>query len=359
MKAIVTDCRFYNGTTQFAKQLFRSLERIGVEVRLYIPDGGDESLKNKADPNVFFYDLYGSYLRRQIKASRLAKTLENDRTIDTVFFADDGIYNRPIQLRLKSKTTIMFVQDPKIHSLKLSLKQKLMWVKRQRERKKCFLAVKKIVVLSNNAKKQLVDAFPTIPLEKIFVFPLGPHPSNALPKKPIELAHFDEDYLLFFGSIEKYKNHDGFLKMFDGNGTKLIIAGKGNLSEESQKIIDRNKNIILINRFIRDDEMVFLFSSPHCRGNVLPYTDATQSGVLVMGLYYGVPAIVSKDPGLTEFVEEGATGFICDSKTSYFDAIVKVFAGNFREDCVKYCSNHLSYENNWRRLLIEVSSAPN
>lgn len=351
MKAIVTDCRFYNGTTQFARQLYYALRNIGEEAKLFLPDGGDDDLKKAKDPNVVFYDLYGSYFKRQLKAKKLAKALNSDSAIDYVFFADDGIYNRPMQLLIKNKKTAFFVQDPKIHTLKLTIKQKLMWMKRQRERRRCFRKADKVIILSQNSKKQLISSFPKIPLNKIFVFPLGPHPANVQPKKPLELGDFNEDYLLFFGSIEKYKNHAGFLEMFNGCATNLVIAGAGVLDERSHAIINANRNIKLINRFISDEEMTWLFGSPHCRGNLLPYTDATQSGVLVMGYHFGVPAIVSTDPGLCEFVEEGITGFVCQNKEDYMRAIKAVFSKSLKQNCLAYCEKHLSYESNWRVLL--------
>jgi glycosyltransferase involved in cell wall biosynthesis len=354
MKIIITDCRFYNGTTQFARQLFFSLQKMGISSSFFLPSGSDDELSKKGDPNIHFFNLFGNYFQRMIKAKRFGDMLEKNPSIDWVFFADDGIYNRKIQSRLKTKKTAFFVQDPEIHTLRMTPKQRILWIKCQRERKRCFKVADKIVVLSQNSRNQLIKGFPKIPLQKIFVYPLGPHPACVPPTKPAELKTCDEDFLLFFGSIEKYKNHAGFLKMFDGNGTRLIIAGKGHLDENSKEIINRNKNITFINRFISDNEMEFLFSSRHCRGNILPYLDATQSGVLAMGYYYGVPAIVSNDPGLQEFVERGITGFVCESKADYDAAFRSVFLHDFKTNCLSYCHDHMSYETNWKRLLDDI-----
>lgn len=68
-------------------------------------------------------------------------------------------------------------------------------------------------------------------------------------------------------------------------------------------------HVTVINRWIRDDEVESIFTGKNLIA-VLPYTDATQSGVALVAMNYGVPVIASDTGGLSEQVEDGVTGIL-------------------------------------------------
>lgn len=111
----------------------------------------------------------------------------------------------------------------------------------------------------------------------------------------------------------------------------------------------------LINRYIRDEEMLWLFH--HARSVVLPYIEATQSGVIPIAYKFGVPVIVSNVDGLTQFVEDEKTGFVCESEIDYLAALKKLENDNIRsamsEAAIEY---HLS-NMDWKKNILSVLDA--
>ena len=92
-----------------------------------------------------------------------------------------------------------------------------------------------------------------------------------------------EKYILFFGSVDKYKGVDllisAFCSLKNNCGMKLVIAGKGQDYDTSD-----NKDIIRLNRFIEDEEVGDLFR--RASFVVYPYISATMSGVLSIAYYF-------------------------------------------------------------------------
>jgi len=350
MIIIITDGVFNNGFTQFSEKLLITAKEIGEEADLYTPIGSYDK-RDCNNHSIHFFDLSGSYWARKRKAKKLAADLSKLTNVDAVIFSDDYLYDCLIGIKIRLPNIAFFIHDPVPHSHTFSLSYKAKIFLQERNRKKIFKKAKRLILLSHNSENQFFERYPAFPKQKTFFFPLGPHVPDAIPKKPGEIGEDNENYILFFGNILKYKNHSWFISHFSNIKTKLIIAGSGTLDPKSREIIAKNPHIILINRFIPNEEMIYLFSSSHCKGNLLPYLDATQSGVLVLGYSFGVPCIVSSTPGLAEFVIEGKTGFICRNESDYSAAISKVVAGDYSAACKEYVENYLSYKKNLTKLL--------
>lgn len=103
-----------------------------------------------------------------------------------------------------------------------------------------------------------------------------------------ELKNID-NYILFFGSVEKYKGVDLLIDAFSSlkmnKDIKLVIAGKGDVYDS------RNPNIIRLNRFIEDEEIADLFM--RSLFVVYPYISATMSGVLSLAYYFRKRVLLS------------------------------------------------------------------
>ena len=124
------------------------------------------------------------------------------------------------------------------------------------------------------------------------------------------------NYILFFGRVSKYKGIEYLVEAFDkinkkNINIKLVIAGEGDLWFEKHKI-SNNKNIIIINRYIDTPELVRLISN--CLFVVAPYTDATNSGVVMNSFAFNKPVIASDVGGLREVIKDGITGLLVESK---------------------------------------------
>lgn len=198
---------------------------------------------------------------------------------------------------------------------------------------------------------------------------------HIYPNKNIEFTHFpslvtpqiirgekrvpeligEVGYILFFGSVDKYKGTDLLIDAYKksqiyGN-LKLVIAGKGK-ETATDKIED--PYIIRINRFIEDIEVKDLFSK--ALFVVYPYRSATMSGVLSIAYYFKKKVLLSSIPffkenasSLTSFFECGSCEDLCFQleklyKTSQIDEVQK--------DCYEMIYSDIVLKNDYHRLYI-------
>lgn len=120
---------------------------------------------------------------------------------------------------------------------------------------------------------------------------------------------------LFFGYIRKYKGLHILAEAYKNiknryNNVTLTIAGSGDFSEYKSDF-DGVKDVFVYNRYIRDDEIPTFFKGPNVV-TVMPYTDATQSGISLTAMEFGSLIIASDTGGLREQLDEGKIGLYCN-----------------------------------------------
>jgi len=130
--------------------------------------------------------------------------------------------------------------------------------------------------------------------------------------------------LLFFGMIKKVKGLEVLLKALTEVKKKhpdilLVIAGKvwENDFTLYQEIINANNLqdfCLLHTKFIPQEDVAHYYCASDLV--VLPYKKIYQSGVLVMTLSYGKPALVSDLPPLKEVVTDMENAFLFQTENS-------------------------------------------
>lgn len=107
--------------------------------------------------------------------------------------------------------------------------------------------------------------------------------------------------VLFFGRVENYKGYE-FIPLIkerlNAAGVKIVIAGRG--QNDTVDALKGNDDIEIINRFISDHETVSLFNTAHVC--MLPYKEATQSGVLLLSASFGVPCVAFSVGAINEYM---------------------------------------------------------
>ena len=125
-------------------------------------------------------------------------------------------------------------------------------------------------------------------------------------------------HFLYFGFIRAYKGLDLLLEAFAderlrSQNVKLIVAGEFYESPDRYNRIIRERNLsphlVLLTRFIRNDEVRFLFSAAQLVTQT--YYNATQSGVTQIGFHYHTPMLVTDVGGLAELVDHDRSGYVC------------------------------------------------
>lgn len=119
----------------------------------------------------------------------------------------------------------------------------------------------------------------------------------------------DELVFLVLGAIRPYKGLDALLDAWQSlppGRRRLVVAGKPLDDASSAGFLERaavDPTVVLDARAIPSEEMqVFLRAADVV---VLPYRDSLNSGALLLGLTFGLPAIVPAGSGLADLVKPG------------------------------------------------------
>lgn len=154
-----------------------------------------------------------------------------------------------------------------------------------------------IFVHAASLRDELVEV--ARPRAPIVVVPHGVDPGEArpLPERPS---------VLFFGRLGYYKGLDVLLDSMSGvwerlPETTLTVAGAGEL-EDHPALAD--PRVTVRAEHIPDGEVPALFGAATCV--VLPYRQASQSGVGSLAKRHGRPLVVSALGGLPELVSDGS-----------------------------------------------------
>ncbi len=166
-----------------------------------------------------------------------------------------------------------------------------------------------LVVYGNTLKQILISRFKVDP-EKVLVTLHGVNRIDD--SKYTKNSNRLIKYVTLTGRLDKYKGIDLFLDAAqyfqnDYEGVEFVLAGRGDLTEYQERIKSLT-NLTVINRFLSNDEVDDLMIQSFAV--VLPYIDASQSGVIPISYYNGCPVIVSNVGGLPEAVTESKTGYV-------------------------------------------------
>lgn len=129
-----------------------------------------------------------------------------------------------------------------------------------------------------------------------------PHGVEPVTPEPLP----DRPEILFFGRLGYYKGVDVLLDAMDevwasAPEARLTIAGNGELEDHPALADER---VTLRREYVADEEVPGLFAGARCV--VLPYRQASQSGVGSLAKRYGRPMVVSDVGGLPELVADGS-----------------------------------------------------
>jgi glycosyltransferase involved in cell wall biosynthesis len=132
-----------------------------------------------------------------------------------------------------------------------------------------------------------------------------------------QAATKSEKYILYFGRISPYKGVDLLVKAADYisqlyPSLKIYIAGKPH-GDYTLDITDI-KNIKYISSYLSIEELSNLIR--HSLFVVCPYTEATQSGVLMTALAMKKPVLATSVGAFAEYIKPGVNGILVDPNVS-------------------------------------------
>ncbi len=161
--------------------------------------------------------------------------------------------------------------------------------------------------------------------------------------------------LLFFGFVRPYKGLKVMLKAMEllPDVVRLNIVGDfGGKREEYDELIKEygiGGRVSIRDGYVPDKEIGGYFK--RCDAVVLPYIDATQSGIAQIAFGFEKPVIATDAGGLPEVVTDGKTGVLCKAgdPEALSDAVKRFsalrgevdFSDNIREDSKRFSWEHM------------------
>ncbi|WP_114751715.1 glycosyltransferase family 4 protein [Pleomorphovibrio marinus] len=222
----------------------------------------------------------------------------------------------------------------------------------------------KIVVHTEYIKNEICSLFNIKP-NKIEVIPHGVYEVNLKPeinklvaRRNLELPE-SKIIFLFFGRFSDYKGFDIIVDAVNKLGPKneilILVAGRiiESYSEKFESLKRRceQESFKFILKHVSEDEMEYCFMSSDY--TIIPYKEASQSGVLFMSYAYGIPVIAANIGGFPEDIVEGKTGttFQANSPTSLRDCLDQIvsekiiYSENQRNNITQYAKEKYSWTN--------------
>lgn len=168
----------------------------------------------------------------------------------------------------------------------------------------------------------------------------------------------EERMLLFFGYVREYKGLQYLLRAIpkirrEDEKVKLWIVGEfGSDREDYRQMIRKlgiEDRVEVRDSYMPDREVEPYFAAADLVA--LPYTSATQSGIVQIAYGFTRPVVVTNVGGLPDVVEDGETGYIVKPKDP--EALAEAVVRFFRENQAQRMQENIekeAYRFSWERM---------
>lgn len=185
---------------------------------------------------------------------------------------------------------------------------------------------KEIIAVSDNTKKDILAICDLVDESKIHVIHHGAPRRIVAPEKPDNAGN--EDYLLFVGHRERYKNFYNFLLSIqrilkNHDGLKAICVGGNSFSDIENRFIDRLGLSGRVIQYSADDEKL---ASCYSNATALVFPSLYEGfGMPVLEAFsYDCPVVCSNTGPLPEVASDAAVYFDPRNIKSMHDSIEKI-----------------------------------
>lgn len=228
-------------------------------------------------------------------------------------------------------------------------------------RKFAFWLIPRFIILNKVQKQNFID-FYKIREDRVVESHISccTYLQTIKPKPDVQTG--GKKYILFTGKISEYKGLDYLLpamvRVHEAYpDVSLIVAGSGTFHFDISKY-ETFDYIEFRNRYIPDNELVGLINNSEFL--VCPYTDATQSGVIMSAFAFAKPVIATNVGGLPDMLGNGKYGMVVERKNinSLAESIVRLLSDDvllkLLSDNIK--SDYLTGGNSWNMIAADINN---
>jgi glycosyltransferase involved in cell wall biosynthesis len=215
-----------------------------------------------------------------------------------------------------------------------------------------------LIVLSDHVRQE-VQALYGFPGDRIWTVPHGAFAFGQDAPKAREFTGERPVRLLFFGRILAYKGLDHLLNAYrilhERNvPVELEIVGSGDMAPY-ERHLQGLQGVTVLNKWVGEDEIADAIARTDLV--VLPYIEASQSGVAAAALTAGLPIVATPVGGLVEQVADRQTGIIAKGMTAadLADAIRSLSDPVLYRHCSEGGLRYARDELGWSRIATQVS----
>lgn len=285
---------------------------------------------------IFYNPAKHAYEWNVIKYFRVLRNYLKNENFDIIHMTFVPSIVHTFLFRCFRQKLVITLHDPIPHS---SATYKM----EEYNRKVAFRVFNKFILLNKAQEKDFITAY-GLNKNRVTVFHSSLSAYNYLHIYDTHVENI-RPYILFFGNITAYKGleylFDAMVKVHDTvPGIRLIAAGRGNYYFDISKYSGM-PYIEIMNKFINDDELATLVDNSQFV--VIPYVEATQSGVVMTAYAFNKPCVATRVGGLPEMVVDGQYGLTVPPKDSASLAnamiemlkkpsLIKIFSENIKTD---------------------------
>lgn len=210
--------------------------------------------------------------------------------------------------------------------------------------------VDQVIVHGREQAEVLKQAYQVSP-DRVNVIPLI---SQDICKSAGSEQHASDTHnILFFGRLRAYKGLEVLIRAApliaaSVPDMRIVICGSGAYPVVHAAAAENPSWFEVHNRFIEADEVPLFFQKAALV--VLPYLDATQTGIVPMAYQFGLPVVASRVGSIPEVVDDGQTGYLVvpGDERSLADAIIRLLLDDLlREEMGKTARAKFEQDSSW------------